>query len=73
MGVTAHSLAGLLGVVMALAGVCISMYAVKKSYLRDLEDVQGQAFWCDLEQRLNGIQKERTDGGPPHDDRAARG
>ncbi len=35
---------------MALAAVCVFVFAVKKDYFRDIEDVKYQVFWSDLEE-----------------------
>jgi len=38
---------------MALAGGCAFVYAVKKDYFRNLEDVKYQVFWSDLEELVD--------------------
>lgn len=35
---------------MGGGAVCVFIYAVKKDYFRDLEDVKFQIFWSDLEE-----------------------
>ena len=34
---------------MALAAVCIFIFAVKKDYFHNIEDTKYQVFWSDLE------------------------
>jgi hypothetical protein len=34
---------------MALAALCIFIFAVKKDYFRNIEDIKYQVFWSDLE------------------------
>jgi hypothetical protein len=36
-------------VTMALAAACVYIFAVKKDYFRNLEEVKYQVFWSDLE------------------------
>ena len=35
---------------MALAAVCIFIFAVKKDYFHNIEDTKYQVFWSDLEE-----------------------
>jgi hypothetical protein len=35
---------------MALGGVCVFAFAVKKDYFRDIEDARFHVFWSDLEE-----------------------
>ena len=34
---------------MAIAAVCVFIFAVKKDYFHNLEDTKYQVFWSDLE------------------------
>ncbi len=43
---------------MALAGGCAFVYAVKKDYFRDLEDVKYQVFWSDLEELVDPVAEQ---------------
>jgi hypothetical protein len=36
-------------VLMGLAAVCIFIFAVKKDYFRNIEDVKYQVFWSDTD------------------------
>ena len=36
--------------VMAVAALCIFIFAVKIDYFRNIEDVKYQVFWSDLEE-----------------------
>lgn len=38
---------------MALAGACIFIFAVKKDYFRDIEEAKFQVFWSDLEEMVD--------------------
>ncbi len=51
-------------IVMGLAGICLFIFAVKKDYFRNLEDVKYQVFWSDLEELVDGSleQKENEQG-----------
>ncbi len=49
--------------VMGLAGVCIFIFAVKKDYLRNIEDAKYQVFWSDLEEIVNSSKEEENGGG----------
>lgn len=37
-------------VFMGLAALCIFIFAVKKDYFHDIEDIKYQVFWSDLEE-----------------------
>jgi hypothetical protein len=55
---------------MGLAAVCIFIYAVKKDYFRNIEDVKYQVFWSDLEdlvdpRRAKGERKNADPGNKP--------
>ncbi|MGO9261532.1 MAG: hypothetical protein ACLQU1_35300 [Bryobacteraceae bacterium] len=54
-------LALLASLAIALAAVCIFIYAVKKDYFRDIEDAKYQVFWSDLEPLVDSS-KEKQDG-----------
>ena len=43
---------------MALAGACAFIYAVKKDYFRNLEDVKYQVFWSDLEELVDPVAEQ---------------
>jgi len=43
-------LAVLASICMGLGAVCIFIYAVKKDYFHNIEDVKYQVFWSDLEE-----------------------
>jgi hypothetical protein len=49
---------------MGLGAACIFIFAVKKDWFRNLEDVKYQVFWSDLEERKGATQEERHDGQP---------
>ena len=38
-------------VCMGLAAVCVFVFAVKKDYFHNIEDVKYQVFWSDLEEQ----------------------
>jgi hypothetical protein len=38
---------------MAMAGICIFVYAVRKDYFRDIEDARFHVFWSDLEETVD--------------------
>ena len=38
---------------MAMAGACIFVYAVRKDYFRDIEDARFHVFWSDLEETVD--------------------
>jgi hypothetical protein len=38
---------------MAVATVCVFIFAVKKDYFRDIEDTKYQVFWSDLEEMVD--------------------
>ena len=38
---------------MALAAVCIFIFAVKKDYFHNIEDTKYQVFWSDLEELVD--------------------
>ena len=45
---------------MALAAVCIFIFAVKKDYFHNIEDTKYQVFWSDLEELDSS--KEKSNG-----------
>jgi hypothetical protein len=49
---------------MALAAVCIFIFAVKKDYFHNIEDTKYQVFWSDLED-LDSPQ-EKHNGSSKH-------
>ncbi len=40
---------------MALAGACVFVFAVKKDYFRDVEEAKFHVFWSDLEELVDGV------------------
>ena len=44
---------------MALAAVCIFIFAVKKDYFHNIEDTKYQVFWSDLEE-LDSSKEKRN-------------
>ena len=46
-------------VCMALAAVCIFIFAVKKDYFHNIEDTKYQVFWSDLEELVDS-DKEKS-------------
>lgn len=46
-------------IVMGLAGICLFIFAVKKDYFRNLEDVKYQVFWSDLEELVDGSREQK--------------
>ena len=58
----------LASLLMAMAAVCVFIFAVKKDYFRNIEDAKYQVFWSDLEDRPlppqeAGAQENRNDSG----------
>jgi len=49
--------------IMALAALCIFIFAVKKDYFRNIEDIKYQVFWSDLEDPH--LIKENDHAGSP--------
>jgi hypothetical protein len=49
---------------MALAAVCIFIFAVKKDYFHNIEDTKYQVFWSDLEELDSS--KEKGNGSSKH-------
>jgi hypothetical protein len=46
-------------VCMALAALCVFVFAVKKNYFHNIEDAKYQVFWSDLEEKnRNGSGRE---------------
>jgi hypothetical protein len=45
---------------MGLAGICLFIFAVKKDYFRNLEDVKYRVFWSDLEELVDGSMEQKT-------------
>ena len=46
---------------MALAAVCIFIFAVKKDYFHNIEDTKYQVFWSDLVELVDSP-KEKPNG-----------
>jgi len=49
-------------VAMGLAGACVFIVAVKKDYLRNLEDVKYQVFWSDVEDLVDSSEEKQHGG-----------
>jgi len=69
-------IAVLASLLMAMAAVCVFIFAVKKDYFRNIEDAKYQVFWSDLEDAplpraalplttlpLAAVQEKRNDSG----------
>jgi hypothetical protein len=60
-------IAVLASLLMAMAAVCVFIFAVKKDYFRNIEDAKYQVFWSDLEDRPlphpAGVEETCNDGG----------
>jgi hypothetical protein len=60
-------IAVLASLLMAMAAVCVFIFAVKKDYFRNIEEAKYQVFWSDLEDgplpRGAGAQENCNDGG----------
>ncbi len=55
----------LASLVMGLAGVSLFIFAVKKDYFRNLEDVKYQVFWSDLEELgESSMEQKENEHGP---------
>jgi hypothetical protein len=59
---------------MALAAVCIFIFAVKKDYFHNIEDTKYQVFWSDLEELVDSPKEKCNASGKqqppePHRDR----
>jgi hypothetical protein len=48
--------------VMALAALCIFIFAVKKDYFRNIEETKYQVFWSDLEEPHSPTEKRNASG-----------
>jgi len=48
----------LASLVMALAAVCVFIFAVKKNYFHDIEEAKYQVFWSDLEDLVDSPKEE---------------
>jgi hypothetical protein len=54
-------------IILGLAGICLFIFAVKKDYFRNLEDVKYQVFWSDLEELVDGsLEHKKDEQGPEH-------
>jgi len=55
---------------MAFGAACIFIFAVKKDYFRNLEDVKYHVFWSDLEELVDqppvSKEEDRDASGPEH-------
>ncbi|HZT32217.1 MAG TPA: hypothetical protein VFA33_20180 [Bryobacteraceae bacterium] len=49
--------------VMGLAAACVFVFAVKRDYFRNLEDVKYQVFWSDLEELVDAPKESSNAGG----------
>ena len=50
---------------MGLGAACIFIFAVKRDYFRDLENVKYQVFWSDLEELVDTSKENVADGRGP--------
>lgn len=50
---------------MAMAGACIFVYAVRKDYFRDIEDARFHVFWSDLEETVDAAAPEPSPNANP--------
>ena len=48
---------------MALAAVCIFIFAVKKDYFHNIEDAKYQVFWSDLDEPAPPPKETRNASG----------
>jgi len=53
-------IAVLASLLMAVAAVCVFIFAVKKNYFRNIEDAKYQVFWSDLEEEPAPARAGRT-------------
>ena len=53
---------------MALGAVCVFIYAVKRDYFRDIEDVKYQVFWSDWEEEPQPQDKRPSESDRRIDD-----
>jgi hypothetical protein len=51
----------LASLIMGLAGVSLFIFAVKKDYFRNLEEVKYQVFWSDLEELVDSPMEQKDD------------
>ena len=51
---------------MALAAVCIFVFAVKRDYFHNIEDTKYQVFWSDLEELVDSP-KEKSNARGQHE------
>ena len=47
---------------MGAGAAFIFVYAVKKDYFRDIEDIKFQVFWSDLEELVDSSKEEKKHG-----------
>jgi nitrogen fixation-related uncharacterized protein len=45
---------------MAIAAMCVFIFAVKKDYFHNLEDTKYQVFWSDLEDLVDTPKEKRN-------------
>ncbi len=45
---------------MGSAALLIFIFAVKRDYFRDIEDIKYQVFWSDIEELVNEVEEETT-------------
>jgi len=48
---------------MGLGAACLFIFAVKKDYFHNIEDVKYQVFWSDLEESDDSTEVKEHDGG----------
>jgi nitrogen fixation-related uncharacterized protein len=49
---------------MAAAGACVFIFAVKNDYFRDVEDAKFHVFWSDLEDLVDTEEAKQGDTKP---------
>ena len=67
-------IAVLASLLMAMAAVCVFIFAVKKNYFRNIEDAKYQVFWSDRDEVTGTTPKNATEeqqhGSSTKDERA---
>ena len=47
---------------MGLGAACLFIFAVKRDYFRNVEDVKYQVFWSDVEELVESSKENSEDG-----------
>ena len=58
---------------MGLGAACIFIFAVKRDYFRNIEDIKYQVFWSDLEEMVDSVEGTRGHGDTENDARTQPG